>query len=74
VTLDTTEGIHAIRAELERLEAARILHSSLTGSDDKSSLQLDVSFAEAMRIAEDRIACSMERLRELGFTGPVKRV
>lgn len=72
MTLDTNEGITAIRAELDKIEAAYALRGEIVASQEEYKMSLTPQ--EATSIIEARVNASKAKLKDLGFSGPVTRV
>lgn len=72
MSIETNDGITAIRAELDKLEAAYALRKEI--EDKQEPITLELSKAEANAVIDGRIAASTAKCKELGFVGKVTRV
>jgi hypothetical protein len=72
MTIETSDGITAIRSELDRLEAAYALRKEVEPAQEP--IKMELTKAEANKVIDDRIAGSTAKLKELGFVGKVTRL
>lgn len=72
MTIETSDGITAIKSELDKLEEAYKLRRDIEPMSEP--IMLEVSKAEAGKVIDDRIAASTAKCKELGFVGKVTRL
>lgn len=72
MSIETSDGITAIRGELDKLEAAYVLRKDVETAQEP--VKMDLSKAEANKVIDDRIAGSTLKLKELGFVGKLTRL